>query len=376
MVRPSTGRAFTKKCDQLPSWFNLDDNQVLEAGMNHELVPDVVVAQDGTGNHRTITEAVKVAPINSTHRHVIPVEKGVYREKVEIKNNNWNTVMVGQGMDATIVSWNQSVGPNVTTYKTATFSVTGRGFIACNMTFKNTAGPEWNQSVALRSDSDMSVFFRGGIRAYQDTLYPHSFRQFYRECQISGTIDFICGNAAAVFQYCEILVRRGRPDEVTNTITANSRSNGSETTGFSFQRCNILADSSLVLYVNMTNTFLGRPWRKFSMTVFMKSYMTEIIHPLGWVPWNASRLYLETLYYEEYQNHGPRARTTGRVNWSGYHLIDSAEASNFTVARLIEGDLWLTSTGIAYASGLDPETRVPLRAHNTSGNCWSTCLCN
>lgn len=220
------------------------------------------------------------------------------------------------------------------------------------MTFENTAGPARNQAVALLSVSDLSAFFRCGFRGYQDTLYPHSFRQFYRECWISGTIDFIFGRASAVFQDCEILARKGLPDQRTNTITANSRDNASSSSGFSFQSCNISADSSLVPYMNTTSTYLGRPWRNLSTTVFMQSYISEIIHPRGWIPWNSSNIFLDTLYYAEYGNYGPGAMTTGRVNWTGYHLIGSAEAEMFTVRQLIQGDLWLPSIGIAYKSGL------------------------
>ena len=86
-------------------------------------------------------------------------------------------------------------------------AVSGRGFIARDMTFRNTAGPENHQAVALRVDSDQSAFYRCSMEGYQDTLYAHSLRQFYRECDIYGTIDYIFGNGAAVFQQCKIYTR-------------------------------------------------------------------------------------------------------------------------------------------------------------------------
>ncbi|KAK7355917.1 hypothetical protein VNO80_15181 [Phaseolus coccineus] len=96
------------------------------------------------------------------------------------------------------------------------------GIIARDITFQNTAGPEKPQVVALRSDSDLSVFYRCGIFGYQYSLYTHTMRQFYRECRISGTVDFIFGDATAIFQNCIIEVRKGLPNQ-KNTITAQGR---------------------------------------------------------------------------------------------------------------------------------------------------------
>jgi len=228
--------------------------------------------------------------------------------------------------------------------------VNGRGFIATDISFKNTAGPERNQAVALRSDSDLSVFHRCGIFGYQDTLYAHSLRQFYRECKISGTVDFIFGHASAVFQNCTILVKKGLQGQ-KNTITAQGETCPSQSSGFSIQFSNISADYDLLPSVNSTSTYLGRPWKKYSRAVFMQSYMSEVLRPEGWLEWNGS-LYLDTLYFGEYKNYGPGARVDKRVKWPGYHVInDSSQVYNFTVANLLLGDLWIPSTGVTYTPG-------------------------
>lgn len=129
-----------------------------------------------------------------------------------------------------------------------------------DITFENTAGSKMVQAVALRSDSDLSVFHRCGIRGYQDSLYAHSNRQFYRDCKISGTVDFIFGDATAVFQNCQILARQASPKQI-NTITAHGRKYPDESTGFSIQFCNISADSDL-LAAAAVNTYLDSyvPW--------------------------------------------------------------------------------------------------------------------
>lgn len=231
-------------------------------------------------------------------------------------------------------------------------AVSGRGFVARDLSFENTAGPQKHQAVALRSDSDLSVFYRCGIRGYQDTLYAHSLRQFYRECEITGTVDFIFGNGAVVFQKCQILARKGLPDQ-KNTITAQGRKDPYQTSGFAIQFSNISAEADLLHNSSTTNTtYLGRPWKLYSRTMFMQSYMSSTISPQGWLEWNAD-FALGTLFYGEYMNYGPGASLDSRVNWPGFHAInDSSQAANFTVAQFIEGNMWLPSTGVSYTAGL------------------------
>ncbi|KAK8660689.1 hypothetical protein V6N13_051604 [Hibiscus sabdariffa] len=306
---------------------------------------------DGTGNFTSIMDAVATAPDKSLSRYVIYIKKGVYKENVEIKKKKWNIMMVGDGMDVTVISGNRSFIDGWTTFRSATFAASGRGFIARDITFENTAGPQKHQAVALRSDSDLSVFFRCAIRGYQDSLYTHTMRQFFRECTITGTVDFIFGDAAVVFQNCQILAKQGLQNQ-KNTITAQGRKDPNQPTGFSIQFCNISADTDLLPSVNSTPTYLGRPWKLYSRTIIMQSYISDAIRPQGWLEWNQD-FALDTLYYAEYMNTGPGASLGGRVKWPGYHVLNnSAQAVNYTVAQFIEGNLWLPPTGVKYTSGL------------------------
>ncbi|KAG1334408.1 pectinesterase-like [Cocos nucifera] len=230
-------------------------------------------------------------------------------------------------------------------------AVSGKGFIARDLTIENTAGPSKHQAVALRSDSDLSVYYRCSFLGYQDTLYAHSLRQFYRECLITGTVDFVFGNAAAVFQNCVLLARRPLPEQ-KNSVTAQGRKDPNQNTGFSLQFCNVSADSDLAEFTNSTATYLGRPWKEYSRTVFMLSYLGVLLRPEGWLEWNGD-FALDTLYYAEYMNSGPGSGLASRVKWPGYRVItNSAEAVNFTVGQFIDGNLWLPSTGVKYTSGL------------------------
>lgn len=229
-------------------------------------------------------------------------------------------------------------------------AVNGKGFIARDLTVQNTAGAAKHQAVALRSDSDLSVFYHCSFEGYQDTLYAHALRQFYRECKITGTIDFIFGDAAAVFQNCQLLARQALPSQ-SNIFTAQGRKDRNQNTGFSFQFCNISGDTDLARSPNPTPTYLGRPWKEYSRTIIMQSYISNVVRPEGWLAWDGN-LGLNTLYYAEYNNTGPGAALAGRVKWSGYHVLTRPrQATNFTVGHFINGNIWLPSTGVTFTSG-------------------------
>lgn len=230
-------------------------------------------------------------------------------------------------------------------------AATGAGFIARDMTFENWAGPSKHQAVALRVGADHGVVYRCNIIGYQDTLYVHSQRQFFRECDIYGTVDFIFGNAAVVFQNCTMYARKPMALQ-KNTVTAQNRKDPNQNTGISIHACRILPTGELAAVKGSFPTYLGRPWKLYSRTVYMLSYMGDHIHPRGWLEWNAT-FALDTLYYGEYMNYGPGGAVGQRVHWPGYRVITSVvEATRFTVGRFIYGSSWLPSTGVAFLAGL------------------------
>nr|QIR83163.1 pectin methylesterase 5 [Cunninghamia lanceolata] len=321
-----------------PSWMSPTDRRLLQSSPEGGMTANAVVAKDGTGNYKSISEAVKAAPSKSTSRYIIHVKAGVYAESVEVSKDN--IMLVGDGKYATVVTGSKHGG---SLQSLATFAATGKGFVARDMGFENTAGADAGPAIALRVSSDQSAFYRCSVKGYQDSLYAYSQRQFYRECDISGTVDFIFGDASAVFQSCNILSRK-RGGGNSNFITAQGRSDPNQNTGFSIQDCQVSAES--------IRTFLGRPWREYSRTVFMQSSLDGNIDPAGWSEWSGS-FALKTLYFAEYMNSGAGAGTAKRVQWPGYHIISTeAEASKFTVAEFISGNVWLPSTGVAFQSGL------------------------
>ncbi|XP_010544635.1 PREDICTED: probable pectinesterase/pectinesterase inhibitor 36 isoform X2 [Tarenaya hassleriana] len=315
---------------------------------------DFVVAKDGSGGHRSINEALtavsRMGPRRSG-RVIIYIKSGVYNEKIDIDRKMKNIMLVGDGIDRTIVTGSSNVPDGATTYGSATFGVSGDGFWARDMTFENTAGPHKHQAVALRVSSDLSVFYRCSFKGYQDTLFTHSLRQFYRDCHIYGTIDFIFGDAAAVFQNCDIFVRRPM-DHQANMITAQGRDNPHTNTGISIQESRVRPAPELEVMKSRFRSYLGRPWKKYSRTVFMKTDLDGLIHPNGWTEWSGA-FALSTLYYGEYMNTGAGARTDERVKWPGFHVLrGSEEASPFSVSRFIQGESWIPATGVPFHAGV------------------------
>lgn len=219
-----------------------------------------------------------------------------------------------------------------------------------NITFRNTAGPTKHQAVAVRNGADKSTFYSCSFEGYQDTLYAHSLRQFYRDCDIYGTIDFIFGNAAVVFQNCNMYPRRPL-DNQFNAITAQGRTDPNQNTGISIHNCTIKAADDLANSINATQTYLGRPWKEYSRTVYMQSFMDSLIDPAGWKEWSGD-FALNTTYYAEFSNTGPGSDTTNRVTWPGYHVINDTDAECFTVSNFIEGDAWLPETGVPFDGDL------------------------
>ncbi|XP_065868048.1 pectinesterase 3-like [Euphorbia lathyris] len=331
---------------EFPSWVSLGDRRLLE---EVKPVPNLTVAKDGSGDFATIGKAVRKIPRNSTKRFVIYVKEGVYDEEyVQIKKSMWNLMLYGDSKDKTVISGGKNCKEHkIKTFHTATFGVSGKGFIGRDIRFINTAGPENGQAVAFRSDSDQSVCYKCAFEAFQDTFYLHSGRQFYRDCDIIGTVDFIFGNAAAVLQNCRIMPRQPMENQ-SITITAQGKNESNQTSGFSIQNCTIFP-----LDGNVTaRTYLGRPWKDFSTTVVIHSHIHSFLDPSGWSRWNSSEP-PRTIYYGEFENFGEGSAVDRRVNWTGYKpSLTAIEAERFSVKSFIKGEDWLPATSVPFNSNL------------------------
>ncbi|MQM00332.1 hypothetical protein Taro_033067 [Colocasia esculenta] len=337
--------------DGLPAWVSDADRRLLKQQQAKKLKPNVVVAKDGSGNFKTISEALAAMPAKYKGRYVIYVKAGIYDESPTVTKNMMNVTMYGDGSRKTIVNGNKNFVDGTRTFQTATFVAIGEGFMAIDMGFRNSAGAVKHQAVALRVQSDRAIFLNCRMEGYQDTLYAQTHRQYYRSCVVAGTVDFIFGDAAAIFQNCNLVVRRPL-DNQQNIVTAQGRVDRRQSTGFVIQSCRFIADKKLkVAGAPPIRSYLGRPWKEYSRTIIMESTIGDFIHPDGYMPWEGD-FALKTLYYGEYGNKGPGAGLAKRVSWPGFRVINKQEAVKYTVASFIQGDDWIKATGTPVRLGL------------------------
>ncbi|KAF5188518.1 Pectinesterase/pectinesterase inhibitor [Thalictrum thalictroides] len=336
--------------DGFPNWFTPAKRNLL-AATPANINPNVVVAQDGSGQYTTINDALKIVPKKNPQPFIIYIKEGVYKEIVVVKAHN--VTMIGDGPQKTKITGSKSYVGGYKTIETATFAAVGSGFVAKDIGFENSAGPNMHQAVALRVHSDESVIYNCQIDGFQDTLYAHAHRQFYRNCNISGTIDFIFGDGQTVLQNCKLIVRKPL-DNQSNHVTAQGRKNPLEVSALILQGCTIEADPEYYPVRHKIKTFLGRPWKNFSRTIIMQTHMDDFIQPEGWAPWNQTEN-LDTCFYAEYQNKGPGAADLSkRVKWPCIKTITPEDAEEFSPLKYYKSDEWITRNGIPYYPGMLP----------------------
>ncbi|XP_021809102.1 probable pectinesterase/pectinesterase inhibitor 51 [Prunus avium] len=324
--------------------------QGVRGGVPSNLTADVTVCKEKTEKcYRTVQRAVNAAPDNpGEKKFVIRIKAGVYDEIVRVPLEKRNVVFLGDGIGKTVITGSLNVGlPGISTYNSATVGVLGDGFMASGLTIQNTAGPDVHQAVAFRSDSDLSVIENCEFLGNQDTLYAHGNRQFYKSCNIQGNVDFIFGNSAAVFQDCNILIRpRQLNPEIggSSTVTAHGRTDPAQSTGFVFQNC-LINGTEEFMKLNQNNpevhkSYLGRPWKEYSRTVFINCTMEALLSPDGWMTWSED-FALSTLFYGEFGNSGAGSDFSKRVPFSS--KIPSEHVNTYSVQNFIQGNEWIST---------------------------------
>jgi len=289
----------------------------------------VVVAQDGTGDFPTVQNAVDHAGDRVTSgtyaRIIIEIKPGTYHERVVVPKDRPNLTFLGSDAKATIISFRTAAKELGGTFFSAVVDVNGDGFEADNITFENTLGPG-SQALAISVHSDRAVFHRCRFLGYQDTLYAASGRQYYDDCYIAGAVDFIFGNAQAVFENCEVHAT------AKGYLTAESRTTDDGPQGFVFRHCRLTADEGV------TGVALGRPWRLYSRVVYIDCWMGPQIAPAGWNNWNKPQAE-KTAFYAEYGSEGPGAHPDERVKWA--KKLTESEAKQFAPDVFLRGaDGW------------------------------------
>ncbi|WP_425635821.1 pectinesterase family protein [Algoriphagus yeomjeoni] len=294
---------------------------------------DFVVSKDGSGDFQTIQAAFDAVPDFRKNETRILLKPGVYKEKLVLAASKTNISLIGEDAETTLVTHDDfaqkknKFGEEMGTTGSTSFFVFGDGFYAKNITFENSAGPV-GQAVAVRVDGDKVVFEKCRFLGFQDTLYPHGdrSRQYYKDCYIEGTTDFIFGWSTAVFENCEIFSKKGG-----SYVTAASTEEATEF-GFVFVDCKLTSDAEI------GSVYLGRPWRDYAQTVFINTEMGAHIKPEGWHNWSKPNAE-KTAFYAEFGSKGPGANATQRVSWS--HQLTEKEGTKYTVKAILAGtDGW------------------------------------
>lgn len=295
-------------------------------------VTKYVVAKDGSGDFTSIQAAIDASKSYPYERITIYIKNGVYHEKIKVHAWNPKISLIGESKEKTIITYGDYFdkidrGRN-STFFTYTLLVQGNDFYAENLTIKNSAGPV-GQAIALYVDADRASFVNCRFLGNQDTIFVagEGTRQYFKNCYIEGTTDYIFGPATAVFENCQIHTK------ADSYITAASTPKKASY-GLVFLNCRLTAAP------DVEKVYLGRPWRNYARTVFINSEMGGFIRPQGWHNWGRSAAE-QTVFYAEYNNSGPGYQPEKRVSWS--HQLTDEQARNYT-PDIIFGD-WDTWAG-------------------------------
>ena len=286
--------------------------------------PDLTVAADGSGNFKTVAEAVAKVPAKNQKRFVIFIKKGVYKEQIKIPADKPYISLIGESAENTKLTFDLTNKVAGSTSASYSFYVGGHDFYAENLTFENSFG-KGSQAVAVLTEADRIAFKNCKFLGWQDTLYAKNGRQYFENCYIEGAVDFIFGQSAAVFENCEI---HSKSD---GFIAAPMRFAADETSGFVFDNCKLTGEKT------ESGVYLARPWRDYGRTVFLNTKMDAHIRAEGWNNWQPERE--KTAYFAEYNSSGAGAKINERVKWS--HQLSKTEAAQFSAETFLKGtDNW------------------------------------
>jgi pectinesterase len=261
----------------------------------------------------------------TTARLIIEIRPGIYHERVRVPHDRPRVTFLGQDAQSTVITYGLGAKDVGGTFFSATVDINADEFEAQNITFENSYGTG-TQAVAISVHSDRAVFRNCRFLGMQDTVYAASGRQYYVDSYIAGHVDFIFGNAAAVFDRCQIHSRG------PGYVAAESRTMADGAQGFVFTHCRLTADPQV------HDVFLGRPWRDYSRVVYLECWMGDHIRPEGWNNWNKEAAE-QTAWFAEYASDGPGANADARVKWA--KPLTAAAAHDFAPEVFLRGtDGW------------------------------------
>jgi pectinesterase len=290
---------------------------------------NITVAQDGSGNYSTVQQALNQVPLHNTKPFIIFIKDGIYKEKLHLDSFKNFVIIIGEDQFKTILTFDDhtgkvsQIGDTINTKTSYSFLIKANNCTAQNITFQNEAGFSAGQAVALESDGDKAQFFNCRFIGNQDVLFTNNenSRQYYKDCYIEGTTDFIFGSATVWFDDCHIHSKKN------SHLTAASTPQDHEF-GYVFNDCVLTGDTSLHA------VSLGRPWRPYASVTYIHCYIDEHIKPEGWSNWNKTENY-KTARFAEYENYGPGSQKTNRVAWS--KQLNNDEIKKYIIKSVLSG---------------------------------------
>ncbi len=301
----------------------------------------IVVSKDGKGNFTTLQRAIDAVENGSSVRTKILIKAGIYKEKIIIPENKGVILLEGENPENTIITYDDfaskknSDGKDIGTTNSSTIFIYSDNFSAKNISFENSSG-RVGQAVAVLTSGDRITFENCRFLGNQDTLYlkgvqdspdkSRPSRNYFKNCYIEGTTDYIFGAGTAVFENCVIYSK-----ETASYVTAASTPQQNEF-GFVFINSKILGNAK------ENSVYLGRPWRPFAKTVFIDCEINSTIKPEGWHNWSKPDAE-KTTFYGEYNSKGSGANISKRVFWS--HQLTKEESKKYTAKNILSGkDNW------------------------------------
>jgi pectinesterase len=286
----------------------------------------LTVSQDGSGDFRTVQAALDAVPLHNNGKFILYIKKGLYREKLHLDSTKNQVQLLGEDRFNTILTYDDHPGmvspkgDSINTRNSYSFLIAANDFGAKDLTFRNDAGFTAGQAVALEVRGDRAIFTSCRIIGNQDILFLNSpnSRQYYRDCYIEGTTDFIFGAATAWFENCHIHSKKN--SHVTAASTPQDHPYG-----FIFNNCILTGDSSI------HNASLGRPWRPYASVIYLHCYIDRHIRPEGWSTWNNTGSY-KFSRFSEYKSYGPGGDPSARLPWS--RQLTDADAQRITVSNI------------------------------------------
>lgn len=303
--------------------FSCSGEETVEAVEKRKAPFDYLVAKDGSGDFESVQEALDAVKFNQSERTNIFVKNGIYKEVLVLEKNKNNISLIGQSEEVVLTYGNYAslvnpkTGEEFGTSGSSSTYIYGDGFYAENITFENSAGPV-GQALAIYINGDKAIFKNCRFIGWQDTVYAGRSRQYFTNCYIEGSTDFIFGPSTTFFENCELYSKGG------SAITAASTENYVEY-GYVFNNCDITGEGENI-------TTLGRPWRPFAAVSFINTQMSASIQPRGWDNWGNEENEA-TARYSEYRSSGEGAAPLQRVSWA--RELSKEEADNHAIEKVL-----------------------------------------